>query len=445
MADTVSRLAIQVGMETRALESGSARVSSIMGELASRFRLSVDPIDLAAGAIATVGNAAKAATAYIANLANSTEQIEMRIRGIADSFGEFQEFRNLTFDFGAGQFDDGDIAETVRKLKLEGFEIAAIGDSLQIFGDIAKGSGNDLKFVADAILKMRNDGEVTFKDLRLLQQANIPILQQLQKEYGLTQAQIKQLADSGELDFDKVAHALQRMTEEGGKFGGAVAQSAATAEGRLKSLQDQIEDLARPAAGMALEGIVIQIDELLASYGGIEGGVASYGKAVTAATDLLRSHRMEQAEAAKSTGEFAKELSKAAGEAKKLERDESFRKAGERLKESLLTPQEQYNKKLTEYNELLIAGAINEETYARAVDAARQALDKQAESASRVKKEIDAINQAQAAQGLVRGTAAAQTAIANNAARANMRGVENRLDRIAELLRNAPVIKGAKL
>lgn len=445
MADTVSRLAIQVGMETQALQTGANRVSSIMGELASRFRLSVDPIDLTANAIAAVGNASKAAAAYVTNLATSTEQIEMRVRGIADSFAEFRDLRDLTFDFGAGQFEDADIAETVRKLKLEGFEIAAIGDSLQIFGDIAKGSGNDLKFVADAILKMRNDGEITFKDLRLLQQSNIPILQQLQKEYGLTQAQIKQMADSGELDFDKIAHALQRMTEEGGKFGGAVAQSAATAEGRLKSLQDQIEDLLRPGAGMALEGIVIQIDELLESYGGIESGVANYGKALTAATDLLRSHRTEQAEAAKSTGEFAKELSKSAGEAKKLKLDESFRKAGDQLRESLLTPQEQYNKKLTEYNELLINGAINEETYARAVDTARQALDKQAESAKEVKKGIEAINRAQAVQGLVRGTAAAQSAIANNAARTAMRGVESRLDKIAELLRTAPVIKGAKL
>jgi len=154
---------------------------------------------------------------------------------------------------------------------------------------------------------------------------------------------------------------------------------------------------------------------------------------------------MEQVEAANSTGEFAKELSKSAGEAKKLKLDESFRKAGDQLKESLLTPQEQYNKKLNEYNELLIAGAINEETYARAVDAARQALDKQAESAKEVKKGIEAINRAQAVQGLVRGTAAAQTAIANNAARTAMRGVESRLDKIAEILRTAPVIKGAKL
>jgi len=445
MADTVSRLAIQVGMETQALQTGANRVSSIMGELASRFRLSVDPIDLTANAIAAVGNASKAAAAYVTNLATSTEQIEMRVRGIADSFAEFRDLRDLTFDFGAGQFDDSAIAETVRRLKIEGFEIAGISDSLKVFGDIAKGSGNSLEFVADAILKMRNDGEVTFKDLRLLQQANIPIIQELQKQYGLTQAQIKQMADAGEIDFDKVGQALQRLTDEGGKFGGAVAQSAATAEGRIKSLKDQIEDLVRPGAGFALEGVVAQIDELLSAYGGIESGVAGYSKALTAATDVLRSHRMEQVEAANSTGEFAKELSKSAGEAKKLKLDESFRKAGDQLKESLLTPQEQYNKKLNEYNELLIAGAINEETYARAVDAARQALDKQAESAKEVKKGIEAINRAQAVQGLVRGTAAAQTAIANNAARTAMRGVESRLDKIAEILRTAPVIKGAKL
>lgn len=445
MADTVSRLAIQVGMETQALQTGANRVSSIMGELASRFRLSVDPIDLTANAIAAVGNASKAAAAYVTNLATSTEQIEMRVRGIADSFAEFRDLRDLTFDFGAGQFDDSAIAETVRRLKIEGFEIGSIGDSLKVFGDIAKGSGNSLEFVADAILKMRNDGEVTFKDLRLLQQANIPIIQELQKQYGLTQAQIKQMADAGEIDFDKVGQALQRLTDEGGKFGGAVAQSAATAEGRLKSLQDQLEDLLRPGAGFALEGVVAQIDELLSAYGGIESGVAGYAKALTAATDVLRSHRMEQVEAANSSGKFAEEIAKASGAAKKLEQAEAFRKAGERLKESLLTPQEQYNRKLDEYNRLLDNGAISYETYSRAVDAANEALSKQAESAAKVKREIDAINRATAAAGLVRGTAAAATALANNAARANMQGVENRLDKVIEALKNAPVIKVARL
>lgn len=445
MADTVSRLAIQVGMETRALESGSARVSSIMGELASRFRLSVDPIDLAANAISTVGSAAKEAARYVYNLAASTQEIESRLRGVADTSKEFLALRDFTFEFAGGQFDDADVSETIRKLKIEGFEIAAITDSLQIFGDIAKGSGNDLKFVADAILKMRNDGEITFKDLRLLQQSNIPIIQQLQKEYGLTQAQIKQMADSGELDFDKIAHALQRMTEEGGRFAGAIDASAQTVSGRMKTILDPIEDATRAFALLSAEGAIDIMDNLTESFGGAGASAEGYMRTLQVMADFMSAQRAATVEAAQSTGKFAEEMAKAAGEAKKLERDESFRKAGERLKESLLTPQEQYNKKLTEYNELLINGAINEETYARAVDAARQALDKQAEAASKVKKEIDAINQAQAAQGLVRGTAAAQTAIANNAARANMRGVENRLDRIAELLRNAPVIKGAKL
>jgi tape measure domain-containing protein len=448
MADTVSRLAIQVGMETQALQTGANRVSSIMGELASRFRLSVDPIDLTANAIAAVGNASKAAAAYVTNLATSTEQIEMRVRGIADSFAEFRDLRDLTFDFGAGQFDDSAIAETVRRLKIEGFEIAGISDSLKVFGDIAKGSGNSLEFVADAILKMRNDGEVTFKDLRLLQQANIPIIQELQKQYGLTQAQIKQMADAGEIDFDKVGQALQRLTDEGGKFGGAVAQSAATAEGRLKSLQDQLEDLLRPGAGFALEGVVAQIDELLSAYGGIESGVAGYAKALTAATDVLRSHRMEQVEAANSTGKFAEELARTAGEAKKLEQQEAFRKAGEQLKNSLLTPQEEFNKKLGEANELRNAGVITEETYSRAIEKAREALDKQMQSVQKQRTELEKINQlAGAPQGLVRGTSGAASAVANNSAA--MLQVQKQqlkaLGDIVQLFRDTPPIGKAKL
>lgn len=61
-------------------------------------------------------------------------------------------------------------------------------------------------------------------------------------------------------------------------------------------------------------------------------------------------------------------------EKKRLEQE------GKQLTESLLTPQEKYNADIAEYNKLLAAGAITQDTYNRAVAAAKKTLDESSDS-----------------------------------------------------------------
>lgn len=56
---------------------------------------------------------------------------------------------------------------------------------------------------------------------------------------------------------------------------------------------------------------------------------------------------------------------------------------GKQLTQSLLTPQERYNRKLADYQRLANAGAISSQTYGRAVSSARKELDRANASTSR--------------------------------------------------------------
>ncbi len=69
----------------------------------------------------------------------------------------------------------------------------------------------------------------------------------------------------------------------------------------------------------------------------------------------------------------------------KQKRDqEQLGASAKRVIDSLLTPQERYNQKLVELNRLLAAGALNQQQYARAADAAKKELDNSGKATGRL-------------------------------------------------------------
>lgn len=472
MADTVSRLAIQVGMETQALQAGTNRVSSIMGELASRFRLSVDPIQLAGSAMNTVGRLAKEASEAYVGLGMATQDVVAQLKQVSASAEELKTLKDITFDFGGGFFEDEKIAKVVSDLRRANSEIGDIGPSLEVIGKLAAGTGSGLDDMAAKLRKIAADGAVSFKDLKALEADAIPITSQLAIEFGTTEEAVRKLAAEGKISLAQLGESLEALTGKGGKFFDSIEAQNDTLRGQVRGLKDDLEDLFRADAEAFANTTAESIKALRTNAGRgaffdslknnplsiLTGAIVPFSNQF--AEQMAKVNQEAAAfeklgDALKKTlsipeGQFSNAFSKMAEQAKEDldERTEAFRKAGERLRESLLTPQEEFNKKLGEANELRNAGVITEETYSRAIEKAREALDKQTQSVQKQRTELEKINQlAGAPQGLVRGSAAAASAVANNSAA--MLQIQKQqlkaLGDIVQLFRDTPPIGKAKL
>ena len=465
MADTVSRLAIQVGMDTKPLQSGVGQASSILSSLASRFTLAVDPIQLAGQALNAIGRAASEAVRYLGDLASVTEEVGLSLSFAADSAAEFQQLMSTTMDFGAGQFDDKAIADVVRQLKLFGAEGQNIGGVLDVMGRLAIGSGNSLETIADVMQKIRFDGEVTFKDLRQLMQMNIPITDELAKNLGVTKAAIVQMADEGKISIEQVSEALAKMTIEGGRFGSAIEAQTDTIGGAWKELTDSLDDLFRPLASF-LGGIVKELikamtvlvksaNDLQNWWRGtaeeVDHAAGSGGKFVAEmskgekATEAVAKNTMTAAEAAKHAADEAKRMRQEQEAATRKTFDPFFKMQEEanKLRESLATPQESFAAEQERLNGLLSAGAIDQTTFNRAMERANEKLRQHARDANAAADARQRLNNLDAPQGLVRGSSGAASAVANF--RFNNPVGDALLQQIVDLLRGGPVIRQAGL
>ena len=84
-----------------------------------------------------------------------------------------------------------------------------------------------------------------------------------------------------------------------------------------------------------------------------------------------------------------------------------------RLVDAMATPEEKFAKEQQRLRELLAAGAIDPQTFGRAMEKANKALKEHAQAAREAANERDRLNQIGAPQGLIRGTSGAASAVTN--------------------------------
>lgn len=462
MADTVSRLAIQVGMDTNGLKTGAAQGESILSSLASRFTLAVDPIQLAGQALSAVGNAARAAWSYLSDLNDTTEKVALSLQFAADSAADFAGLMSTTMDFGSGQFEDDEIANVVRQLKLFGAESQNIGGTLEVMGRLALGSGNSLEAISNVLRNIGQDGELTFKDLRQLMQMNIPITNELAKMLGVTKGEIVTMAEDGKISMEQVTEALAKMTVEGGRFGSAIELSADTVSGAYKELWDSIDELFRPLSALigtvvreilkAMNALVISFGQMFGMFGEGEDDIKNAAGSAGEFVEEMTKGGRAAGQVAKETEKVNRSMKSAADIAKEMRAQQrqateqtfsGFFKMQEeagRLVDAMATPEEKFAKEQQRLRELLAAGVIDPQTFGRAMAKANEQLRDHAKAAREAANERERLNKIEAPQGLVRGTSGAATAFANN----QFANSDNpQLQRIIELLQGGPVIRQA--
>lgn len=206
------------------------------------------------GAFAAV-QAFKFVFAKTAELEKQTKSLQVLTGSLRDAskiVKELQQFASVT------PFTSSELIETSKRLKAFGVSTEKLVDTTKRLGDVAGATGAELSGVATAYGQIQAKGKLQTEELLQLQERGIDIATVLRKEYKLSGEEFSDALQKGQISAAAVEAALKKLTDAGGQYAnGAISQSS-TLSGKLSTLQDNIEALAR-TLGEVLSPILKQL------------------------------------------------------------------------------------------------------------------------------------------------------------------------------------------
>ena len=149
-------------------------------------------------------------------------------------------------DFGAvTPFTSSELIEQTKRLKAFGFQTEELVDTTKRLSDVAGATGADLTGIATAFGQIRAKGKLQQEENLQLLERGVDITTELKKITGLQGEEFESAMRKGKIGADLVTKALINLTDKGGAFAGGATAQADTLNGKLSTLKDTIDTLAR--------------------------------------------------------------------------------------------------------------------------------------------------------------------------------------------------------
>jgi tape measure domain-containing protein len=186
------------------------------------------------------------ATKYVfgktAELETQTRSIQVLVGSLGKAkqiVGELQQYANVT------PFTSSEIIESAKRLTAFGVSAEKVVDTTKRLGDVAGVTGANLGELSLAYGQVMAKGRLAGEELLQFQERGIALQDELRKMYGLSGDEFADAMRKGQISAEAVEIAVKRLTDAGGKYAnGAIAQSD-TLAGKLSTLQDAFETLAK--------------------------------------------------------------------------------------------------------------------------------------------------------------------------------------------------------
>jgi tape measure domain-containing protein len=224
------------------------------------------------GALAALGAGAVIAKVFgdAATLQSQTRSLEV-LTGSAEKAAEIvQQLRAFA---GVTPFESVELIEVGKRLNAFGVEADQVVATTRRLGDVAGATGANLGELATAYGQVVAKGRLQGEELLQFQERGVALSDELRKMYGLSREEFTKALESGRISAEAVTVALQRLTDQGGKYaGGAIAQSE-TLNGRLSTLLDGITNLSQ-TIGTLLEPVLKAVLNLaIDAVGLVDSGI----------------------------------------------------------------------------------------------------------------------------------------------------------------------------
>lgn len=153
------------------------------------------------------------------------------------------------------------VNRAAKTLMAFGVKAGNVEETLRAIGDVAAGSGKDFNALSalSAIYgKVFAKGKADSEALNQMIDAGIPIVEMLGEEFGVSGAQIYEMASKGEISAAAIQRAFQKMSGKGGVYAGMMEKMSGTITGLWGGIIGQLE-YAGALIGESLEPITKSI------------------------------------------------------------------------------------------------------------------------------------------------------------------------------------------
>ncbi len=178
-----------------------------------------------------------------------TAELESQIKSLEVLTGSVEKTNEIIKemqDFGAvTPFTSSQLIEITKRMKAFGVETEKVTDMTRRIADIAGTAGADINSVSLAIGKVVAKNKFQQEENIMLLEKGINVTEELQRMTGMSAEALADAMSDGAISADQFRQAIVNLTSEGGEFFGGASAQADTLNGRLSTLQDTVETLAR--------------------------------------------------------------------------------------------------------------------------------------------------------------------------------------------------------
>ena len=179
-------------------------------------------------------------------------------------------------------FETMDLTKATTQLLAFGTAEDEISEKLTQLGDLSMGNAEKLDRITAAYGKMLAKGKVSLEELNMFTEAGVPILGQLQTQYGITQEKLFGMISAGKIGINDINTAMKKMTSEGGQFFGMMDKQSSTFSGLMSTMSDNVTQFTRKVGEESFEYLKSELSDLVSTIDGMD----SDGTLNTIAADL---------------------------------------------------------------------------------------------------------------------------------------------------------------
>jgi tape measure domain-containing protein len=184
-------------------------------------------------------------------------------------------------------FEFPDLADAGRKLIAFGESADTVPQTLRRIGDISAGVQAPIGEIAELYGKARVQGRLFAEDINQLTGRGIPIIQELAKQFGVSDSEVKKLVESGKVGFPNIEKAFISLTSKGGKFSGMMEAQSKTTSGLFSTLKDSFNEIFLTLGQPINDAIRPLISEAIAMVGKLTPLATEAGKRIKEAIQFV--------------------------------------------------------------------------------------------------------------------------------------------------------------
>jgi tape measure domain-containing protein len=212
-----------------------------------------------------------------------TAELESQSRSLAILAGSAEKAGQIIKelqDLGAvTPFTSTELIDSAKRLQAFGVEANKVVETTRRLADASGATGAELSGLVTAYGQVQAKGRLQGEELLQFQERGIALQEELRKMYGMTGEEFQKALSKGQVSAKAVEVALVNLTSAGGKYAnGAIAQSD-TLQGRLSTLQDGIDGLARGIGESLSPAIKAVLNEAIFAVNAINSLIATGARA----------------------------------------------------------------------------------------------------------------------------------------------------------------------